>query len=482
MNLLSTEEREQLAKNMGINVWNLREMNPEYSMPFDIVCIAGGNPEATAMLQALYSRDPNSVLKHLKDVAKNGPEKFIEKWYCGYNHASIGNCGSIIFCFENVSMLAAKAVQDWPLYNGQEASTRYLDMSKQAVINPVPGDDIAATIITRLHTLYVETLATLKTTFKELYPKEAEEKNATYENTINAKCFDIARSLLPAGATTFLSWMTDLRNADDHLKILLHHPLLEIRQIAESTYDLIRRIYPSSFSHQRTDDEIRYHKRVADEFSFVNITESMGSGDATDEFVTGKTTFFFSFKDKFDSNGIMQQMANFLIQRPKKENIPHQLERYGYAIFRFPLDFGSFRDIQRHRSGSYLMPLLTTRYGFHPWYLDQLPETLLEKVTQELDDIKKLVDELPCSEADKQYLIPMGYQVICEFTFTYPYAVYVAELRSQQTVHPTLRKIAQEMGTCIEHSVPGVPYYWDMSETKSFNLKRGTQTIAEKKA
>ncbi len=477
---LSIDERNKLAQKMGINVWSLREMNPEYNLPFDVICISGGNPEATAMLQALYSRDPQSILRHLKKVAQSGAEQFMEKFYCGYNHASIGNCGSIIFCFENVSMLAAKAIQDWPLYNGQEASTRYLDMSKQGIVNPITDDGTAKAIIDRLNILYVETLSALKTTFKELYPIKEGDNPSTYENTVNAKCFDVARSLLPAGATTYLSWMTDLRNADDHLKILVHHPLAEVRKIAEMTYDLARRIYPSSFSHQRTEEELGYHKRVANEFSFVKITKGLNDGDALEDFIAGKSPFFLTFRDKFDSQGIIHDYGNFLIQRPKKENVPHQLERYGYGVFRFPLDFGSFRDVQRHRSGSYLMPLLTTDYGFHPWYLEQLPESLLVKVRIELENLKKLTDSLNCNETDRQYFIPMGYQVICEFTFTYPYAVYVAELRSQQTVHPTLRKIAQEMGVCIENSVPSVPYYWDTTNTKAFNLKRGTQTITEK--
>lgn len=38
-------------------------------------------------------------------------------------------------------MLAAKAIQDHPLYSGQEASTRYLDMSLQTMVNPIATDE-----------------------------------------------------------------------------------------------------------------------------------------------------------------------------------------------------------------------------------------------------------------------------------------------------------------------------------------------------
>lgn len=74
-------------------------------------------PEATAMLQALYSRDPKSVLQHKERVQTLGVDKFMSSYYVGYGHKSIGDCGTTTVFIEQVSMLAAKSVQDWPLYN-----------------------------------------------------------------------------------------------------------------------------------------------------------------------------------------------------------------------------------------------------------------------------------------------------------------------------------------------------------------------------
>ena len=61
----------------------------------------------------------------------------MSQFYVGYGHKSIGDCGSITIFIEGCSMLAAKAIQDTKLYNGQEASTRYIDFSQQAMINPL---------------------------------------------------------------------------------------------------------------------------------------------------------------------------------------------------------------------------------------------------------------------------------------------------------------------------------------------------------
>ena len=104
------------------------------------------NPEDTAMMQALYSRSAASVVEHVEKVKQSGSGKFMEKFYVGYGHASIADCGSTTIFIEGVSMLVAKAIEDWPLYSGQETSSRYIDMSQQAIVDPV-GTSLSRTIL-----------------------------------------------------------------------------------------------------------------------------------------------------------------------------------------------------------------------------------------------------------------------------------------------------------------------------------------------
>src|SRR4030042_5043290 len=94
-------------------------------------------PQDIAMMQALYSRSPMSVKDHVEKVKQSGSGKFMERFYIGYGHASIADCGSTTIFIEGVSILGDKAIQDWPLYSGQETSTRYVDMAKQLIIDPV---------------------------------------------------------------------------------------------------------------------------------------------------------------------------------------------------------------------------------------------------------------------------------------------------------------------------------------------------------
>ena len=92
--------------------------------------------EAEAMLQALHSRSIGGIKAHLEILRKKGADKFMETFYVGYGHKSIGDCGTCTIFIEGVSMLAAKAIQDWSLYSGQEASTRYIDFAKQPFVDP----------------------------------------------------------------------------------------------------------------------------------------------------------------------------------------------------------------------------------------------------------------------------------------------------------------------------------------------------------
>jgi hypothetical protein len=114
--------------------------------------------------------------------------------------------------------------------------------------------------------------------------------------------------------------------------------------------------------------------------------------------------------------------------------------------------------------------------GFHPWYYDQLPGESKQKV-QEL--FKTLRDAYSVIEnpLDRQYISPMGTIAPVNLEYTVAQAVYVAELRTGKTVHPTLRKPMQELAKILAYH--GVQVYADMDES-DWTLRRGTQDIVAK--
>ena len=421
-------------------------------------------PEANAMALAMYSRDPQSFDIHLETVKRVGPEKFMSQYYVGYGHRSIGDCGATTICAENVSMLCAKAIQQHAMYSGQEASTRYIDMSKQEILNPLKTK-IGKEIQDEWMRIYNRLISVLPIHLKEKFPMEEGANPKVYERAINAKAFDIARSLLPAGATTCVGWHTNLRQAVDHLTNLRNHPLKEVSDVANEMAGKMHEKYPSSGFDKRYDKTEKFINSYMQKHTYLEPE------------LLSKDKSFRSTKT-LDIKSI-NKFKKILETRPEKTELPAFLKKFGTFTFQFLLDFGSFRDLQRHRSGQILMPPLTTKHGFNNWYLEQLPEKYRKEVMNVIKEQTKRIKNLKCDELTKQYYVAMGFNVLCSCTFDLPSAVYVAELRSGQTVHPTLRVIAQEMGKSIQKVFPKMKLYCDYKKDE-WSQKRGTQTIEKK--
>lgn len=414
------------------------------------------------MMQALYSRSPKSVEEHAKKVAETGSGKFMESFYVGYGHQSIADCGSTTLFIEGVSMLCDKAIQDWPLYSGQETSTRYIDMSKQAIHDPI-NSKMSQEIMKRWMDFYISSGPIVEKFLKEKYPRKEEENENVYEKAIKARSFDILRGFLPAGITTQLSWHTNLRQAWDKIALLRHHPLAEVREVADSIWKKLRERYPHSFSHKLYDEQEEYRSDILK-----------------------KHTYFApkKFPKKFSSTHTIAQRAlapykEILTKRPIKTTLPFFMRYLGTFTFDFLLDFGSFRDLQRHRASLYQMPLLTTQYGFHTWYIEQLPVDLQKKALQLIERQKNAIEKLKTSDENRQHFIAMGFQVPCRFTFDLPALVYFIELRSGKLVHATLRYIAHGMHHELRKVFPHVRLHSDLDPSE-WDVRRGLQDIVKK--
>ena len=418
-----------------------------------------------AMMQALYSRSAASVEEHAEKVKKSGSGNFMERYYVGYGHASIADCGSTTIFIEGVSMLVAKAIQDWPLYSGQETSSRYIDMSKQAIVNPLGAKNSSAQkILEKWMKFYTESQAEVEAHLRKKYPRKPDEDEAVYGRAIKARIFDILRGFLPAGVTTQLSWHTNLRQAHDKIVLLRYHPLAEVREVAEQIHAQLKQKYPHSFGHQQFPDQEKYRQFAAENFTY--FSDKKYAGD-----FTARTNI---------KNAELDSYMKVTKSRPMKTSLPNFLADLGNVTFEFLLDFGSFRDIQRHRNGTCRMPLLSTKFGFNNWYLDQLPESLAKKARVLIKEQATAVKNLKASKEVAQYYVGMGFNVPCKVTYALPAALYTMELRSGRLVHSTLRAVAHKMHKAMHKMFPKLVLHADLS-LDDWDIRRGTQDIREKK-
>lgn len=464
-------------------------------MPHDVFVIDDQHPEDLAMLQAMYSRSPASVTTHLEKLKNTDSGKFMDQYYVGYGHASIGDCGTTTVFIEQVSMLAAKAVQDNPLYNGQEASTRYLDYSKQGIIDPYHHPASKA-VQDRWMEIYNGVLPKLIEGLEKAYPFDPSsyKSEKVWRNALAARAFDTARSLLPLGTTTLLSWTTSLRAARDNLRRLKHHPLPEVREVARTVFAQLVERYPHSFKGDEMDMDAEtprdiYAQQLAAKNHFLSADDVIArfALSANDHKTLDQGEIVVR-RDAVDLLGLIAHEKDSLSSRPAHVPLPWRLEAYGRYNFLFLLDFGSFRDIQRHRNAVCQIPLIDGRYGLHPWYLSQFDsllspqdaEALKRALAMQFDAIQQLASKgVSVMPMISQYLYPMGTMVLVHAAYSVPETVYVGELRSGKTVHPSLRPVAQKMLQLLKRDLPDIALHGDMDED-SWTAKRGEQTIAAK--
>ncbi|QAX96255.1 hypothetical protein [Vibrio phage vB_VmeM-Yong XC32] len=434
--------------------------------------------QASAMLSALCSRSQEGPKGNLAKVMAEGPERFMKSIYLGYGHESVGKQGHTKVFVSGVSMIAINELQNLnPLYKGTEASTRYIPFEAEGVYLPETME--------RFRPLIEETMSVyeiiqpmvfdhLKATLTK--PEGVSDKK--WDATLNARKFDICRSLLPAGCKTVGVWDVDLQNASYVLRVLWGHPNEEVRLMARDMHASLCERYPESFT-SLTDDIAMWAsmQHRANHQMMPSAAVPPTHRDAIGQVHMDSRLL--------DSVGI-QQWARHLAERPKYAPLADYLGNFGRLKFNYNVDFGGYRDLNRHRKGNTSRSPLGTQIGFEPWYLEQMPEEARSIVEALLDKIHKTYMDLTVhgwgdnEHWDWEYIIPMGYRVATETSYPIDNAVYTAELRSGPTVHPTVRRIAQDMLNKMETLNLGFKLHGYRDEIDKLDVRRADQTICLK--
>lgn len=430
------------------------------------------NAEDMGMLSALYSRSAESVVKHLEKVKQSGSGKFMSQYYVGYGHQSIGDCADTTLFLEGVSILAAKAIQDTPLYNGQESSTRYINWLEQPFATPeFDASSLRASntshegdvIHHKLRMFYKLGFERLPAILAKEFPMQEGENEGNYLRAINARAFDILRGYLPAGATTNLSWKASLRVIHDRLIKLANHPLLEVRELAIMIHAKVYKVFPSSFKP-------------------FDWYLNNGSGLSLDHFYSVPKTYHHpnenptvEFMNLYHPTSLQDEIAKF---HPRVGLPPEVDFILGQVQIEGDMDYGSHRDLQRHRPGFNIMPLLSTGIGFEQWYVDELRDPdLISAALEVIHDVTVFAGKTDLAEVDLQYYLPMGFKVHYQCLWSWSHFLYVLRLRSTNVIHATFRRQVIEWAQTLEREEAlDLSAFYDQTPGK-FDVKRGAQTI-----
>lgn len=431
--------------------------------------------EVQAMLMAMYSRSFAPIASRIPSNAESVLEhkEKLKKFYIGYNHKSVGQLGSTTIWLEGVSQLAAKAIENTPLYNGQESSSRYINFTDQPMVS---SDKEITYWQEQFRSLYVKAVPLVVEKLKNEFPfdknsgeyhhkedvaEQDKRKITQWENTIKARAFDICRGLLPAGCTTNVAFSGTFDNINDHFGEMLYHPCQEMRDIASEVLKGLREKYP--YASMDTEELMKRNSFVTDDFFYQDLNSI-----PQDPNVCYTHTSLFKYDEK-------------LKERTKFSRI-NRLNASNTKVYLYgSLDFGSYRDLHRHRNGIIGMEVLGVKRGFHEFYFNNLPKELHEELKGILNGYCNWYEGCETlSDFEKQYATPMGFKVAVQYSCDINQVLYILELRSGKTVHQTLRLLVQDWAKCFknvfEENSGEIAIHVDM-DLDNFTLKRGKQTF-----
>src|SRR5216683_420724 len=204
--------------------------------PRRIYSVVGVPPEIQAYALAKYSRSSQGMLESIQELSAQKAEQFLNTFYFQYGHRSIADLAHLVFGLEQISILAAIAVVDEPVWDGQERSTRYQPFRKTGWHLPAevvggPAEAVFSQTAEGLFTAYEQLSAALLDHLVDAVARPAEMSEGIYRRTLRARAFDVARSLLPLATHTSVGQIVSARVLERQIGRLLGSPYAEVRAV-----------------------------------------------------------------------------------------------------------------------------------------------------------------------------------------------------------------------------------------------------------
>jgi len=450
-----------------------------------------------------------------QSVAIKKAQNFYDRILDGYGDDSIGELGGAHLAAENVSMLAAKEIENCRLGGSPlEKSTRYIYFDQK--VNDEYLFYREPTLMTSAYReLYLETCNNLFETYSKLippltikmekaFPKDEEVSQVAYKAALRAKVLDCLRGLLPASSLTNMGVFGNGRFYETLIQKLNGHNLSELQDIGKKSYLELSKVIPSfirraepSHKHQKTftafQEAVKTKiKALSDEHTskLEKVTKPMVKLVTKDD--SGPTNLAAAIMFS-SSHCSIEDLQKYCKDLPKEEleqileaacsqrenrrhKSPRALEHVSFT-FDVSADFGIYRDLHRHRTLTQERQLLTCQAGYY--IPEEIQGTELEAdYVEALESAKKAFDtiegELP---EEAQYIIPMAYNVHWYFHINLRALQWMCELRSQPQGHPMYRYVAQEMASQVIEAYPEFKRFFKYVDFDGHQLGRLGQEI-----
>jgi len=462
--------------------------------------------EVVAVLFAYYSRSRESLRRNLltlirdKDLdleerltrddlgrvdltrARQKAKEFHEKWVVGYGHASVAEHAIAHLAIEDVSIVASKVLEDIRLASFTEKSTRYVVFDREkfcreprlmASPHAVLYEDTCSFLLDTYACLMDRVTAAVRAET----PRGERQSERAHEVACRAKACDILRYILPAATLTNIGMTINGRALEHLITKLLSHPLAEVREIGPQVKAEAQQVIPTLIKYA----DASAYMRETDEAMAALAERCLGSAtpvqaeaatlvwypeDAEDRLVAsilyGYTAHPLSQVAE-RVRGLSPREKAGIVDEYLRRRGPHDqplraLEHLSYT-FDILVDYGAFRDIQRHRMVTQTPQETTGAHGY-----STPPEVVRFGLSAAFDQCmaraqsayQVIARDYP---REAQYILPLAFRKRVLFTWNLREIHHFVQLRSGRQGHVSYRSIAQQVFRELETVHPLLAKY-----------------------
>lgn len=452
-------------------------------------------------LMSRYSRTANLDLREVydKEFATN-PDRgrdFYKRVFTEYGDESIAELVTAQIGVQNISNIATKVIEESRIgLSYLEKSSRYVnyDVKRNDEYLYLHGNKIGlngklmedydrycdslfegyAAIRKKLESLMKEKFPFESVIASDLFKSSDTEESIlqkTYSRSVRARAFDEVRNLLPSSTLTNLGISGNGRAFLSMIMRLRKSGLGELNSIAESVFSELQNELPELIDNANTDyslrqleyekrrDKLREQKASEKPESLVRLLHHEDERIAMDRvFMARQYAESPYLKSEDHGKNFASALQEDIDLRKNRRHKPGRYYEFTNYTFEIATNFGSFRDLQRHRMMSVIRKRITPLFSYDLPPILSGDSDLAREYSDLMDTGKSLWNEIrkEAGEEIAQYVVPFGY--------TYPVIIhanlrelcYFTELRSTPQAHYDLRHISQDIFRNIQRVHPNL--------------------------
>ena len=413
-------------------------------------------------------------------------EELYDRVFFQYGDDSVAQLGGVHLACEQASNVLTKVLEWGRIMSYLEQSTRYIRYDQRSggryryyrdadVLNSSHGTRYVGEI-DRMFDVYSSLIPVMEQFFKDAVPKKTTDADIAYKMAIRAKALDSIRGLLPAASFSNVGIYGSGQAYEALLLRMRASALPEAQEYSDLMLNELRKVIPSFLKRvdlpdrgQITSDYLSTNSSAMNEVSerLLDVSGDRSTESSVDlvdfdpdaevKLVTAMLYPTSSLSEreivdqvhKMTVDERLSVMKAYVGDRTNRRHRPGRaLERIDY---RFDVlgDYGSFRDLQRHRMCTIEWQRLSTRHGYvMPEVIDMVRKTA--QYTEVMTRSEELHDSLAAEFPEQApYAVALAYRMRYSMQMNARSAMHILELRSAPQGHPTYRSVAQDMHRLI---------------------------------